>query len=128
MAQIPTAVQRVLDGLTTGDWNGIEQHLTPDVFHDASVPGWRMQRQGVTAVANEMRSWPTFKEVQFQREYVAGDTVIVELQAVHDSPGGLLLDRFANFFVLRDGRIAEHRYYCCGEWDEGTVARLDLLR
>lgn len=128
MAQLPTAVQRVLEGLTTGNWDGIEQHLTPDVFHDASVPGWRMQRQGVTDVAKEMRSWPVFRELQHLQAHLAGDTVIVELQGVHDSPHGPLTDRFANFFELRDGRIAEHRYYCCGEWDEATVGQLELLR
>ncbi|WP_166352578.1 nuclear transport factor 2 family protein [Phytoactinopolyspora limicola] len=127
MTKLPTAVQRVLDGMTTGNWEGIERHLTPDVFHDASVPGWRMQFQGVDRVAQEMRSWTvgsTFS-IEEQTATVAGDTVVVELQATQDSPHGWHVDRLANIFVLRDGRIAEHRYYCCGEWDEATVRKIE---
>ena len=53
MADIPAAVQRFLDGVETGDWAGIEQHLAPDVVYDASVPGWRYQYQGVFGDAKE---------------------------------------------------------------------------
>lgn len=125
-SQLPTAVQRVLDGLTTGDWDGIEQHLAPDVVHDATVPGWRMQYQGVVPVAAEMRSWTVHGTYRIEEQTVtlAGDTVVVELQLTHDATQGWYFSRFANIFALRDGRIAEHRYYCAGDWDEATVRKI----
>ncbi len=33
--------------------------------------------------------------------------------------------RIANIFRLEDGRIAEHRLYCCGEWDEETLRHIE---
>lgn len=122
---LPAAVRRVIDGMTTGDWEGVEQHLTPDVFHDGSAPGWRTRYRGVDDVVREMRSWPTLAAVREQTVTVAGTRVAVEIEAVHDGPDGRMFERFANFFEMRDGRIAEHRYYCCGEWNEATVRRIE---
>jgi hypothetical protein len=54
---VEIALHQCVELIEMGNWEGIEQHLTPDVFHDASVPGWRMQFVGVDRVAQEMRRW-----------------------------------------------------------------------
>lgn len=127
MEQLPNAVQRFLDGLSSGDWNGMEQHLTPDAIHDGSMPQWRVQYQGPDRIVQAFREEWTGKGTWRLPEPVvttAGDTVVLELEATLVAPNEPLLCRIANFFQLRDGRIAEHRYYCCGEWSEETVRRI----
>jgi len=128
MDQLPNAVQRFLDGLRTGDWDGMEQHLTPDAIHDGSMPEWRVQYAGpariVRAYGEEWTGKGTWRLPE-PNVTTAGDTVIVELEGILQAPDGPLLCRLANFFRLQDGRIAEHRYYCCGEWSEETVRRIE---
>lgn len=130
MEQLPNAVQRFLDGLTTGDWDGMEQHLTPDAIHDGSMPGWRVQYEGPDRIAKAYREeWTAKGTWRFAEHNVtrAGDTVVLDYEGAIINPDddARLVCRMANFFRLRDGRIAEHRYYCCGEWDEVTVRRIE---
>lgn len=123
MDQIPTAVQRFLDGLETGDWDDMEQHFTPDAVHDGSMPDWRVQYEGPARITQAYREEWTVKgtwRIPEPRVTRADDTVVVELEATLVARDEELLCRIANFFQLRDGRIAEHRYYCCGEWSEAT--------
>jgi ketosteroid isomerase-like protein len=128
MEQLPNAVQRFLDGLRTGNWDGMEQHLTPDAVHDGSMPDWRVQYEGPARIVQAFREEWTGKGTWRLREPTvteAGDTVVVELEGALVSPNEELLCRIANFFRLHDGRIAEHRYYCSGEWSEETVRRIE---
>ena len=128
MEQLPSAVQRFLDGLRTGDWDGMEQHLTPDAIHDGSMPEWRVQYAGPDRIVRAYReewtgkgTWAIPEPAVTQSE----DTVVVELEGTLVTPDENLLCRIANFFRVRDGRIVEHRYYCCGEWSEATVRRIE---
>lgn len=129
MTSLPAAVQRLLDGLTTGDWNGIEAHLTPDAIQDGSMPGWRLQYQGPDRIAEAFRDeWTNHGTWEVVEQHVtrAGDTVVLDLEVVSSSGSGPRQTvRMANIFELRDDRIAEHRYYCAGEWDEETVRRIE---
>lgn len=128
MQPLPTAVQRFLDGLTTGDWDDMEQHLTPDAVHDGSMPGWRLQYEGPARIVQEYREDWTGKGTWRLNDPVvttAGDTVVAELHGSVVTPDGEIVCRTANIFKLRDGRIAEHRYYCAGEWDEATVRLIE---
>jgi len=127
MEQLPNAVQRFLDGLRTGNWDGMEQHLTPDAIHDGSMPGWRVQYQGPDRIVQAYREEWTGKGTWRLPEPVvttAGDTMVLELEGTLVTPDERLLCRIANFFQLRNSRIAEHRYYCCGEWDVETVRQI----
>jgi len=128
MKQLPNAVQRFLDGLKSGDWTGMEQHLTPDAIHDGSMPGWRVLYEGPASIVQAFREEWTGKGTWRLPELnvtTAGDTVVVELEGTLITSNEELLCRIANFFELRDGRIAEHRYYCCGEWSEETVRQIE---
>lgn len=128
MERLPKAVQRFLDGLATGNWDGMEQHLTPDSVQDGSLPGWRVRRQGPDRIVREFREdWTArgawrFKELTATQ---AGNTVALELECSLVSPEERITCRFANFFVLRGDRIAEHRFYCPGEWDEAMLRRIE---
>ena len=128
MNTLPSAAERFLDGLRTGDWEGMEQHFTPDAIHDGSMPGWRVQYAGPQHIVQAYRDEWTVQgtwSIPEPRVTRAGDVVIVELEGTIEVPGDPLLCRIVNFFHLRDGRIAEHRYYCCGEWDEETVHHIE---
>ena len=128
MEQLPSAVQRFLDGLRTGDWDGMEQHFTPDAIHDGSMPEWRVQYAGPDRIVRAYREEWTGKGTWAIPEPAvtrSDDTVVVEVEGTLVTPGENLLCRIANFFQVRDGRIAEHRYYCCGEWSEATVRRIE---
>jgi ketosteroid isomerase-like protein len=134
MEHLPDAVQRFLEGLESGDWTGMEQHLTPDVLYDGSMPGWRVQYEGPNRVAQEYREeWTGRHPWQVTDRHVtsAGDVVVVDFQATFTGPGhenhspARELFRMASLFRLRDGQIYEHRYFCCGEWDEETIHRVE---
>lgn len=128
MERLPTAVQRFLDGLQTGDWDGMEQHFTPDAVHDGSMPDWRVQYEGPERITRAYREEWTVKgtwRIPEPGVTRSGDVVVVELEGTLSTPDEELLCRIANFFRVRDGRIAEHRYYCCGEWSEATRRRIE---
>lgn len=128
MEQLPTPVQRFLEGLESGNWEGMEQHLSPDAIHDGSMPDWRVQYAGPARITQAFREEWTGKgtwHIPAPAVPRGGDTVVVELEGTLVTPDEELLCRIANFFRLRDGRIAEHRYYCCGEWGEETVRQIE---
>lgn len=128
MQQLPTAVQRFLDGLQSGDWGGMEQHLTPDAIQDGSMPEWRVQYEGPARITQAFREeWTSRGAWRIPEPTItqSDDTVIVEIEGTLVTPDEELLCRIANFFQVLHGRIAEHRYYCCGEWGEATVRRIE---
>jgi ketosteroid isomerase-like protein len=132
--EIPTAIRSFFAGIETGDWEGIEQRLAEDVLYDASVPGWHYQYQGAGRVAREYREeWTgqhTWRIVEHHMSPTA-DGVVVDFEARGRCPGDENHEaheeavRIANIFRLADGRILEHRFYCCGEWDEQTLRRIE---
>jgi ketosteroid isomerase-like protein len=132
---IPAAVARFLDALETGRWDGFHECLSPDVVYDASVPGWHYQYEGAARVAQEYEHEWTGKHAWHVIErHVSptADGVVVDFEARGRCPGDDSHGpheeavRIANIFRLEDGRIAEHRFYCCGEWDEETLRRIEL--
>lgn len=131
---LPAAVQQFLHAVQSGRWDGMADHLAPDVVYDASVPGWHYQYQGVDRVAREYQEEWTGKHPWRVVELHATRTpegVVVDFEVRGRGPGGddgptaEEACRIANIFRLADGRIAEHRFYCCGEWDADTVQRID---
>jgi hypothetical protein len=132
--EIPAAVARFLEGIETGDWGGMEEHLAPDVLYDASVPGWHYQYQGAARVVREFQNeWTrkhTWRVVESHAAYTP-DGVVLDFEARGCCPGDEShaaheeAIRMANIFRLEGGRIAEHRFYCCGEWDEETIRRIE---
>jgi len=128
---IPVAVEEFVRRIETADWDGMEEHLTADVLYDASVPGWHYQYEGASRVVQEYREEWNGKylwSVQVQRLVATQDQVVLGIE-IHGQP--IRADgpppavcRLANFFRLEGDRIAEHRFYCCGEWDPETVRNI----
>lgn len=134
MVEIPAAIQRFLEGIETGNWDGVEVFYTPNALYDASVPGWRYQYEGAARIAQEMRlEWTgkhTWRIVE-QHLVSTAEQVVVDFEARGRCPGDEHHTpheeacRIANIFRLEGDRIAEHRFYCCGEWDEETLRRIE---
>ncbi len=129
-SQVPEAVGRFLAGLETGVWDGIEDHLDPEIVYDASVPGWHYQYQGRDQVAAEYRSEWTgrhpWRLVEVNVDPCASGAVLVDFEARWGDPGDEEACRMANIFRFSgSGLVREHRLYCCGEWDPDTVRRVD---
>jgi hypothetical protein len=134
MAELPIAVQRFLDGIQTADWAGFEAYYTPEALYDATVPGWHCQYEGPERIVRELsEEWTGRNTWQIVEMHVQpfADGVVLDFairgwrpRGEH-WPGGEVYCRLANIFRLEDGRIAEHRYYCSGEWDEATVRRIE---
>lgn len=120
-----------MERIATADWDGIEDHLTSDVLYDASVPGWHYQYRGAARVVQEYRQeWSgKYRWAIVEQHAVTDGTSVVLLIEMHGDPirtGEHLpvVCRLSNLFRLRDGRIAEHRYTCCGEWPPETVRHI----
>ena len=131
MAEIPHAIRRLLDGIETGNWDGFEEHVTPDVLYDGTVPGWHYQYEGAQRVVEEYRTdWSGWRIITL-RTSPTPNGMIVEFEArkhissTGQHPPGQKGVRMANIFRLEEGRIAEHRFYCGGEWDEATLQRIE---
>jgi hypothetical protein len=132
---LPPAVACFLRGLETGEWGAMESCLAPDVLYDATVPGWHYQYEGNERVLLEYREeWTgkhTWRIVERHAPIVAEGVAVVDLEARGRCPGDTghasheEAVRIANIFHLVGGRIAEHRFYCCGEWDEETLHRIE---
>ena len=128
-AALPFAVEEFVRRIETAEWEGMEDHLTTDALYDASVPGWHYQYAGAGRVVQEYREeWSgKYRWTIVERHVVATDDDVVLAIEMHGSPihdGPSAVCRLANLFRLDDGRIAEHRYFCCGEWDPATVRHI----
>lgn len=128
---LPTAVDEFVRRIATADWEGMEDHLTPDVLYDASVPGWHYQYRGAARVVQEYREeWSgRYRWRIVERHVVAGDAAVVLLiemhgTAIHAGEYPPVVCRLSNLFRLEGDRILEHRYTCCGEWDPETVRHI----
>ncbi len=127
---VPTAVDAFLRCIQSADWTGMEDHLSADVLYNASVPGWHYQYEGAGRVLREYEEeWSgKYRWNLVERHVVTtGDAVVLDIE-MHGEPlaEGTVpaVCRLANIFRLDAGRIAEHRYYCCGEWDPETVRHI----
>jgi hypothetical protein len=128
---VPTAVATFLERIGTADWAGMEEHLDNDVLYDASVPGWHYQYQGADRVMQEYREeWSgKYRWTVAERHTVAADDAVVLLIEMHGAPIRAgehppVVCRLSNLFRLEGGRITEHRYTCCGEWEPETVRQI----
>lgn len=130
MSEVPEAIECFLTGLQTGEWAGIEEHLAADVLYDASVPGWHYQYEGRERIADEYRrEWTgrhPWRVVELAVDRCASGAVLVDFEVRWGEAGSEEACRMANIFRFgADGRISEHRLYCCGEWDPETVRNVD---
>lgn len=129
--EVPEPVKLFLSGLQTGDWTGIEEQLAANVLYDASVPNWHYQYEGRDRIAHEYRSEWTgrhpWRVAQLNVECCQSGAVVVDFEVRWGETGSEEACRMANIFRFdHERRIAEHRLYCCGEWDPETVRNVDM--
>lgn len=134
MAAVPAAIQRFLEGIQTGNWDGIEECYTPDALFDASDPGGHYRYRGPARIAQEFREeWTGTHPWALVELHIVPtvDGAVVDFEArgrcpgdaqhaAHEEGAGL-----ANILRLREGRIAEHRVYCTGHRNEETLRRIE---
>jgi ketosteroid isomerase-like protein len=134
VAALPPAVRRFFEGLQTGNWEGIEDYFTPDAVYDGSVPAWHYQHEGSSRIAETLPDeWTRTHSWRIVELRVAptADGVVVdgELRGRHPGSGRHAPQevgcRLASIFRLEGGRIAELRFYSCGEWGTETLRRID---
>jgi hypothetical protein len=131
MTDMPSAIRHFLNGIETGNWEGFDACVTSDVLYDGTVPGWHYQYEGAERVVQEYQSeWSGWHIITLHTNPTP-DGMLVEFEARKHRPGpdqqrpqqwGV---RMANIFRFDGDRIAEHRFYCGGEWDESTLHRID---
>lgn len=128
---LPTAVAEFLERIRTGDWDGMEEHLEPDVLYDASVPDWHYQYQGVDRVLQDYREeWSgKYRWTLVEQHAVGTEDAAMLLVEMHGEPIRAgehppVVCRLSNLFRLIGGRISEHRFTCCGEWGPETVRHI----
>jgi hypothetical protein len=102
-------------------------NLHPDVALDATLPNWRMHRQGPDAVAAQLASFfdlpGRFEEVR--RQPIA-DGELVELTFAFDQDGVPHLVHEAHLLTLApDGRIVGDTMFCGGRWSASLLAEME---
>lgn len=106
MDQLPTAVHRFLEGADHGDWDGFEQHLTPDARSCWATAGERVVCEGPDEIVQDLhRRWGRGGDGAARRRlHLHADTVAVDFDGVRT--GGAEPLRGTHTFRLHDGRIA----------------------
>lgn len=119
------AIGQFLDAVRSGA--GVSPTLfSPEAELDATVPGWRLQRHGAGAVAEQYTAWfadpGTFEEIEVDE--FPGGAVVTYLLAWEE---GGVPHAAHHCHVLRfdgDGRIALDRFFCGGRWDAALLAEM----
>src|ERR1035441_9702336 len=117
-------IERYLAAIEGAAMNGCDA-LGPEITLDATVPNWRYQVQGSSAVKSELSSWyadtgafeelkrtplPTGELVEFTLRWEEGGVP----HAVHQ----------AHVLEVTDGRITKDRVWCGGRWSATLLAEM----
>lgn len=97
-----------------------------DALLDSNVPEWRFQRKGTGEIADQYRSWASelsdLSLAAFNAQEVPWGFV-VELEQRFRSDGDDCLSRQLHVLTVRDGKLAEHTFYCTGVWGSDAIKR-----
>jgi len=101
--------------------------LADDIFLDATVPNWRMQLRGTSAVQERYGIWfadpGRFEELT--RTPVPGGEIVRFVLSWTEN-GVPFSARQAHFFEVDDnGQITRDEMYCGGRWDAGRLAEME---
>ena len=134
MSDWPESISKFVEALRTANWAGLEAAYTDDALFDASVPNWHFQVEGGRAAVDQLSDWFGIAPTVFEPVVTATDDgAVVDFELRRNCPGNpaenhaphLEGTRQAHIFRLRDGKIAEQRVYCSGEWLEEDWKRID---
>lgn len=133
MAEIPEPVRRFLDTFETQQWDDLVDAYAEDAMWDASVPNWHFQWEGAERCIDQLNEWYAQHpwNVTDLNVIATAEGAALEIELRGRCPGNdeheshLEGTRQAHFFRIEDGRIAEHRVVCAGEWLEDDLRRMD---
>lgn len=120
-----TLTTRFRDLVSAGRYDDLRAFCTPATILDATVPGWRFQRQGGDAIAAQFREWygdarPTYLN---WREHAASWGFVVESEETRPSDGKEFYSRNVWLFFADARSISRLVLYCPGDWDAETRER-----
>jgi len=130
----PEAIRKFVEAMRTAQWDGLAAMYTDDALFDASVPNWHFQLEGGEKSVAQLADWFGIAPTVFEPVVTATeDGAVVDFELRRTCPGNpsenhaphLEGTRQAHIFRLRDGKIAEQRVYCSGEWLEEDWQRID---
>ena len=134
MGEQHEAISKFVEAMRTARWDGFEKMYTPDALFDASVPNWHFQLEGGDKAVEQLADWFGIAPDVFEAVITATeDGAVVDFEMRRTCPGNpsenhaphLEGTRQAHIFRLRDGKIAEERVYCSGEWLEEDWRKID---
>lgn len=129
MSETVPAIDAFLEGVRSGEWQGVERHYHPDVFFKGTVPQWYFTLRGSQDVVAKMGDWfPHESEVSDIHVMTAADGAVVEFERRWQRPSGEEVGvRQAHVFRLDDdGRIREQHGHCAGIWGAATFQEAEL--
>jgi ketosteroid isomerase-like protein len=122
-AENAEVIRRYFDGCQSGDLEVLLSTLAPDVLH------YFIDRPSVSGAEHLARYWRKMKRVTdpiwtVDHIIVRGDEVVSEWSVVQTPPGTQrrVLNRGSEWYVMREGRIAEVRAYF--RWDDQANSEL----
>jgi hypothetical protein len=99
--------------------------LSPEMTLDATVPNWRFQIQGSTAVKAELARWyagaGTFEELK-RTPLPTGE--LVEFTLRWEEGGVPHAAHQAHVLEVTDGRITRDQVWCGGRWSATLLAEM----
>lgn len=121
-------VDLFLSDLEAGAGMGTD-YWTPDARLDATVPGWRFERDGADAVADTFSGWynvPISIDRITRTPVPGGEAVELDLSWVeHGMPFGA---HQVHLIRLDGDRIAHDTAFCGGRWPAGLLAEMEAAR
>jgi hypothetical protein len=122
-----SAVDRLLDLIATGRGGDAADLYAPDAVLDATVPGWRFQKHGGTAIAGVWEGWfDAPGELQeLERTATPDGEVVSYLQTAVDE-GTPFAAHHCHVLALDPASrlVRRHLVWCGGRWSEGRLQEM----
>jgi hypothetical protein len=122
-----TAVDRLLDAITSAAFATSSGIYADDAHLDATVPGWRFTADGATAIAANYCGWfadpGTFEELR-RHPLPAGE--VVEYTLCWEERGIPHAAHHLHVLTVDPAtdRITEDRVFCGGRWPAALLAQM----
>lgn len=103
--------------------------FTDDAWLDATVPNWRFEQHGATAVAGQFSHWYDAPAViaNLRRDSVPDDEV-VEFDLSWVERGVPHAAHQVHLITLAEGRISADTVVCGGRWPAALLAQMEEAR
>ena len=121
-------VQRLLDAIAAG--TGVPATIySDDASLDATVPNWRLEAAGATAISRELSNWyhdPATLDRVRRLPFPGG--VAVEVDFSWEDGAVPHASHQLHLLTIDGGRVAAHTVFCGGRWDAALLAQMEASR